>query len=240
MSERGKSNTAIVGIILAVIALMFFLITCGFTICTSPGSSIEIGKTEGSVETTVTVPVIVRDLHEVAGIVFTITFDPAAVVPVEIRATDLLGKEKESVFESNLEHGPGCLKVAWAGKRTLDIDEGVIVETEFLLKKAGEFALEMRVLELVDDSMEDIPIESIDSSILVRSLRYGDLSGNGKVDVMDAILLLRSIVNLIELTEEQKSASDVNGDGNIDVADAILILRHTVKLVEKFPVELNQ
>ncbi|NLI70738.1 MAG: hypothetical protein GX364_07750 [Firmicutes bacterium] len=240
MTGRKKKIATIIGIMLALMALMLFFVLHDFTIRALARPSIEMGRTEGFVGAAVTAPVIVRNLHGVAGIVFTITFDPDALAPEEIRATDLLGKEEESVFDSNLEHGPGRLKFAWAGKNPLDIDEGVIVEIDFLLKKAGEFALELKVLELVDEKLEDIPAELIDSRILVRPLRYGDLSGNGEIDVQDAILLLKSVVKLIELTEDQKSAADVNGDDNINVADAILILRHIVKLIDRFPVELKQ
>jgi len=66
---------------------------------------------------------------------------------------------------------------------------------------------------------------------------YGDLSGDGAVNVDDAIILLRSIVGLTQLTPEQERCADVNEDGKIDVADAIVILRYIVGLVDELPVE---
>ena len=63
----------------------------------------------------------------------------------------------------------------------------------------------------------------------------GDLTGDGAVNVQDAIWLLRSIVGLVELTPAQEAAADVNSDGIVNVADAILILRYIVGLISSFP-----
>ncbi len=64
---------------------------------------------------------------------------------------------------------------------------------------------------------------------------FGDLDGDGVVSVSDAIIVLRSIVGLTNLTKKQEAAADVNQDGVINVADAITILRYIVGLVENLP-----
>lgn len=66
---------------------------------------------------------------------------------------------------------------------------------------------------------------------------YGNPTGSGEVNVRDAILVLRSIVGLVDLTEAEMVAADVNGDGEVTVQDAILILRYIVGLIDFFPVE---
>jgi len=64
----------------------------------------------------------------------------------------------------------------------------------------------------------------------------GDLNGDGTVDVGDAILVLRSIVEKVVLSDQQLLSADVNLDRAVDVGDAILILRHIVGLVPSLPV----
>jgi len=64
----------------------------------------------------------------------------------------------------------------------------------------------------------------------------GDVDQSGGVNVADAILVLRQIVGLVELTPSQWQSADVNLDGAVDVADAILILRFIVGLVPSLPV----
>ena len=69
---------------------------------------------------------------------------------------------------------------------------------------------------------------------------YGDVDNSGEVDVGDAILVLRDIVGLINITEnygmEAMIRADVDGSGEVDVGDAILILRYIVGLIDEFPV----
>jgi hypothetical protein len=76
----------------------------------------------------------------------------------------------------------------------------------------------------------------------LAELDYGDVNGDGSIDVADAILVLRHIVGLIDIKAEFGSDAIVRGkvsggDGNLDVGDSILILRYIVGLITKFPVE---
>lgn len=58
----------------------------------------------------------------------------------------------------------------------------------------------------------------------------GDVNRDGRADVGDAILILRSIVGLHQLDETQEMIADLNYDGKVDVGDAILLLRIIVGL----------
>jgi bacillopeptidase F len=64
---------------------------------------------------------------------------------------------------------------------------------------------------------------------------FGNLNGDGRVDVGDAVMLLRHIVSLHPLACGEMPAADVNLDNRIDVSDAILILRHLVGLEPSLP-----
>ncbi len=63
----------------------------------------------------------------------------------------------------------------------------------------------------------------------------GDINNDGDVDAGDALLILRASVNLLALSDAQKSVADVNGDGEIDAGDAVLILRYDAGLIDEFP-----
>lgn len=56
----------------------------------------------------------------------------------------------------------------------------------------------------------------------------GDVDGDGKVTVTDALLILQNSVNIIEFTNEQISAADLDKDGNVTVTDALLALQISV------------
>jgi hypothetical protein len=70
-----------------------------------------------------------------------------------------------------------------------------------------------------------------------NSVLFGDVNGDGKVNVGDATLLLRAAVGLVTLAADQKTRADVNGDGKVNVSDATLALRFAVGLINRFPVQ---
>ncbi|MDW7739283.1 MAG: CHAP domain-containing protein [Bacillota bacterium] len=61
---------------------------------------------------------------------------------------------------------------------------------------------------------------------------YGDVSGDGTIDVRDVALIMQYNLNLTLLDNDQKIAADVNGDGKIDVRDVALIMRYALGLIE--------
>jgi VWFA-related protein len=71
----------------------------------------------------------------------------------------------------------------------------------------------------------------------VPKTKFGDITGNGKIDAEDAILVMQHVLNLKVLTNDQKKAADVNGDGKLDIRDVVLVMRKALGLIDKFPVE---
>jgi hypothetical protein len=72
------------------------------------------------------------------------------------------------------------------------------------------------------DSMEGIS----DTDLLI----YGDVNGNGTVDVADVIFLNKASTSSAVLTADQVSRADVNNDGIADALDAALIMQMLIKL----------
>ena len=65
---------------------------------------------------------------------------------------------------------------------------------------------------------------------------YGDISGDGKVDVQDAYLARLIAAKLQTPTAEQKELGDVDGDGKITAVDANYIRKFAVNIILEFPV----
>ena len=61
------------------------------------------------------------------------------------------------------------------------------------------------------------------------TVKLGDVNNNGGVDSGDATLVLRYVVGISDLTDEQFKAADMNEDGQVTSGDATLILRRTVQ-----------
>ena len=59
---------------------------------------------------------------------------------------------------------------------------------------------------------------------------YGDVNGDSKVNVLDAIIINRYTISLSEIKGVYLVAADVNRDGKVNVLDAIIINRYTIGL----------
>ncbi len=72
--------------------------------------------------------------------------------------------------------------------------------------------------------------------INISTISYGSVNYSDDITVSDALIILRGVVGLVSLTEDQEVIADVSGDGKVDVSDAVLILRFIVRLIQEFPV----
>ena len=65
----------------------------------------------------------------------------------------------------------------------------------------------------------------------------GDANGDGEVDLEDVLRVMRAVLEIQPLSENNASFCDVNGDGVLSFEDALIILRVVLGLMPGFPVE---
>ena len=65
----------------------------------------------------------------------------------------------------------------------------------------------------------------------IQDTPLGDLSGDGAIDTTDALIILKQVVGLIELTPEQQKTADVDKNNTVDTNDALMILKKVVGLI---------
>ena len=118
--------------------------------------------------------------------------------------------------------------VAFSGNGTIftinfHVNEDVELGTEISLRlKIDQFA------ELSEnDEVIEIPYNIYNGCVLIPSFTPGDVNGDGKVEAIDAVLVLRHILNP-RLSGTSLLAADYSGDGKIDAIDAVLILRSVI------------
>lgn len=62
---------------------------------------------------------------------------------------------------------------------------------------------------------------------MAKQLR-GDINNDGKIDVIDMTICLKSVVNSVSLDEGETLRADVNNDGNVSIFDARKLLQHVL------------
>ncbi len=69
-----------------------------------------------------------------------------------------------------------------------------------------------------------------------EQLWYGDVNKNGEISTDDALLVLRHVVGLKQITDKEAYIlADMDHDGECSVTDAITILKTAVRIVGKVP-----
>ncbi len=74
-----------------------------------------------------------------------------------------------------------------------------------------------------------------DYSYGLQSINYGDINDDGKINVQDAVLVMKHVLGLELLDDEQQRAADVNGDGAINIRDVYYIMQYSLGLIDKLP-----
>lgn len=70
--------------------------------------------------------------------------------------------------------------------------------------------------------------------VVENKIKFGDVNNDGKIDIKDAILILRYDAGIDTLTDLQETAADVNSDKHINTNDVIAILRYDAQLITDF------
>ena len=68
-------------------------------------------------------------------------------------------------------------------------------------------------------------------------LVYGDVNGDGVVDIMDVIALNKFLLGSSSLEDSGRAAADVDLSGGIDSTDSLNILKKVVELVDVLPIQ---
>ena len=58
---------------------------------------------------------------------------------------------------------------------------------------------------------------------------------NGEIGTADALLALRYVMGLVDLTDAQLANADADGDGSVTIIDSLLILRAAMELIPGLP-----
>lgn len=112
--------------------------------------------------------------------------------------------------------------------------------TRYLAKWKGYNSINNEAADVnLDDEVNNIDIDLIkrylNKSISVLPIKYGDVNGDGVIDIKDATEIQKYVANQVKLTENQKRAADVNLDGKVNTNDATLIQKYIVKSIQYLP-----
>ena len=94
---------------------------------------------------------------------------------------------------------------------TLNVDESMVV---------GDYTIAVKEVELTKTDGTSLHHKDLTSKLTLTEAMTGDINGDGKVTVTDAVGIVNYILHRAPSVFITKAA-DVNGDGNITISDAV-------------------
>lgn len=192
----------------------------------------------------VKVPVVGQHVYAASGVQFTINFDSNKfeVSSINEHWDIVTSIPNASIAQANVNNGTGQVTVVVTTNdgSTFSADKLELCSIGFNVSAPvysyNNLSIDGSSLMLSDQEGNAIPVAFEDGFINV--CRSGDLNQNNRVDVGDAILLLRHLANLAPLDTALLSLADVDGDAGISVTDAMLVLQKVVDPGILFPDEM--
>lgn len=82
---------------------------------------------------------------------------------------------------------------------------------------------------------EAVPTETTTTNTDLTAL-YGDMNLDGRIDIVDAVLLNRMLAGQVQTNDQQRLNGDLDQDGSLSSNDASVLLRFLVNLISSIPV----
>ncbi|MBR4318815.1 MAG: dockerin type I repeat-containing protein [Oscillospiraceae bacterium] len=65
-----------------------------------------------------------------------------------------------------------------------------------------------------------------------KERELGDVNGDGKIDIIDAIMINKAVLGKENLTKAQQKAADINGSGVPDSGDSLQLLKYIIGVID--------
>ena len=194
---------------------------------------IEAGSLTTYPGDTIKVPISVRNNPGISSIKLTVTYDPAVLgykgCTFNEELTSIAGSQ---TVVNDTQSGKVVLSWVVANAAYTDA-EGDIVVLDFEVKSVAEntsspVSISYEPESTFDNNLVDKKFLIKNGTVQVNTIRPGDINGDGKVDVDDALLLLNYTCGL--RTDEVVGNPDVNGDGAVNNKDVVILLRYIAEV----------
>lgn len=154
-----------------------------------------------------------------------------------------MNSEDQSGFALVFRHfganAPESQNIRLKGLNKNDIYEITFADSDAVISGSGAELMSVGVpVTLAEKELDD----GSDSEVIYirrtsSAVMYGDVDGNEKVTVDDALSALQAAVGKITLDDDAKVRSDVDKTEGVSVNDALLILQYAVGKINIFPIE---
>ena len=186
------------------------------------GVSYAVSKTPIHRDDTFTLDIGAKDVFDLAGWQFDITFDPAALEAIDVSEGAFLKMGGSTLFQGGtIDNAAGKIEGLSAIRLSTQgvSGTGTLVQVRFKAKSEGETELVLQNFEFGAITGTAISAGPHQVRIVVSGqLATGDVNRDGRVSILDLILVAQQLGKRVPAG----SAVDLNGDGAVSILDLIL------------------
>ncbi|MYA99341.1 hypothetical protein F4X90_06645, partial [Candidatus Poribacteria bacterium] len=196
------------------------------TVSTKARVGYALSRSAIHVDDTFTLDLNAEEVTNLAGWQFDIAFDPTTLEAVEVNEGDFLKAEDGTTFfqGGTIDNTTGKI----TGLSAARISEsgvsgtGTLLSVTFMAKADGETQVILENFELGAISGDALPSAPPEIIITVGGLPPWDVNQDGRVSVLDLILVAKDL----GADTPTNLRTDVNRDGTINIQDLILVAQH--------------
>ena len=190
----------------------------------NPGVGYDFSKTPIHMDDTFTLDISAKDVFDLAGWQFDITFDPAALEAIDVSEGNFLKTGGGTTFfhGGSIDNAAGKITGLSAARLSGGgvSGTGVLLQVRFKAKSAGETEVALHKFQFGSVAGDSIPAGPHQIRIVVEEqLATGDVNRDGVVSILDLILVAQQLGKRVTAG----SAVDVNGDGVVSILDLIRV-----------------
>ena len=174
-------------------------------------------------------PAVGEDLHlniqitggiGVAGYKLTIGFDPTALRYIDSTNGDYL--PTAAFAASAITSGNGIILVATPTTDVALAENGTLATVTFEVVAAKSSAIELMDVILFDSAAISLPVITVDGTVVATLLLASDVNQDGRVDILDLILVAQNFGT----PATANPRTDVNSDGDVNILDMVLVAQN--------------
>ena len=177
-----------------------------------------------------TVPVMLTKNSGIAGFGLTVKYDTSVLTLNSITVGSAISGN--GTFSTN-----GDITTWYTVDNTTVTGE--LMQLNFTVKEdapEGDTEVTVALTDGLDSNLSDedgnpVSVAITAGKITVTRGILGDVNGDGSVAIADVVLLNRSVLGKVTLTDTARKLGDVNGDGNISIADVVKLNRYVLKKI---------
>jgi hypothetical protein len=198
--------------------------------------TVRLSKTKGVSTEKTPVRISLNNVQGLTGGDFKIEYDNSILKLKEDWVT-LSPSTVNFEFSVNVDQNNGQVSIALASSESLHENEtAVLLRLPFKVKKdvttgsISNLFFTEALLTIQNDALKTIvPAMENGQVEVVENIQYGDVNQNGLLDISDAVLILKTVVELYdEVTPFQELLADANEDDLVNTIDALYVLDELV------------